>query len=381
MRVIELAGIGPGPWAAMLLADMGADVLRIDRPGPRSDVIPPEYDVTRRGRRSVVVDLRRPEGSELVLDLVESAEVLIEGNRPGVTERLGVGPEACFERNPRLVYGRMTGWGQTGPLAHTAGHDLTYIAITGAVHAIGRKGEKPGVPINLVGDFGGGGAFLVIGVLAAVMQARQSGQGQVVDASIVDGTLALSAAYFGMLAAGLWRDERGVNLVDSGRPWYEVYETSDNKHIAVGALESEFFDVMAAETGLIRDSQSRVDEDEWPAMEGEMQQIFGAQTREHWQQKLELTDACVAPVLGFTEAAQHPHLVARQSFLEIDGIVQPAPAPRFSRTPAAVQRPPARPGEHSRVGLRDWSITSERIEELVAQGVVFDHPPVNEDNG
>ena len=369
VRIIELAGIGPGPWAGMMLADMGAEVLRIDRPGGAGASVPPKYDVSLRGRRSAIVDLRTPEGVELVLDLVETADALIEGNRPGVTERLGVGPAECHARNPRLVYGRMTGWGQSGPLAQTAGHDLTYIAVTGALHAMGREGERPAIPANLLGDYGGG-AFLVIGVLAALFEAQRSGAGQVVDAAIVDGTLALAAPMFGMLAAGMWRDARGVNMLDGGLPWYDVYGTSDGEHVAVGPLEPKFFDVLSNELEMEDSSRSRFDEGRSSVIRDQLSRTFASQTRDHWQQTFEDTDACVAPVLGLTEAAHHSHLLARDCFVEVDGVRQPAPAPRFGRTPSAVQGPPALPGEHSSEALLDWGIGADRLDGLMASGVV-----------
>jgi alpha-methylacyl-CoA racemase len=368
LRMIELAGIGPGPWAAMMFSDMGAEVIRIDRPAPTSSYVPAALDIARRGRKSVALDLRHPEGVATVLRLVGNADVLMEGFRPGVAERLGVGPEPCLQRNPALVYGRMTGWGQDGPLARTAGHDITYLAVTGALHAMGRSGEAPAVPLNLVGDYGGGGAFLVIGVLAALLEAKSSGQGQVVDAAIVDGTLALTASVHGMLAAGLWKDERGVNLLDTGRPWYDVYETADHKHVSVGPLEPPFYEAMMHGVELDPTTADRAVPEEWPQLRDELAEKFVSRTRDDWQERFEHTDACVAPVLSLSEAARHPHLIARESFLDVDGVVQPAPAPRFSRTPSAIQSSPAEPGEHSAVVLREWGFSTSEIDALFDSG-------------
>lgn len=350
VRVIELGGIGPSPFCAMVLADMGADVVRVDRPQPAGALVPAPYDVLLRGRRSVVLDLRMPDGVRAALDLAERADVLIEGFRPGVTERLGLGPEDCWARNPKLVYGRMTGWGQDGPLARSAGHDISYLAITGALHAIGPAGGPPSVPMNIVGDFGGGGMYLATGVLAALLEAGRSGRGQVVDAAIVDGVASLTAMTYGMLAAGAWRDERGVNLLDGGVPWYDVYATSDGEWMAVGALEPRFFAEFTRLLGL--EGVSRDD----PALRRQIAAAFAARTRAEWTSIFEGTDACVAPVLGLTEAPEHPHLTARGTFVDVDGIRQPAPAPRFSRTPSSVRTPPAPPGTHTRQALTDWGV-------------------------
>jgi alpha-methylacyl-CoA racemase len=365
LKVVELAGIGPGPFAAMLLADMGADVIRVDRPQPERTVVPPETDVLRRGRRSVVLDLRTPGGAGAALDLAARADVLIEGFRPGVAERLGLGPEDCWARNPKLVYGRMTGWGQEGPLAHSAGHDISYLAITGALHAIGRAGGGPAVPMNIVGDFGGGALYLVTGVLAALFEAARSGRGQVVDAAIVDGAASLTAMTHGMLAAGTWRDERGVNLLDGGVPWYDVYETSDGQWMAVGALEGKFFAEFTRLLGLGAVSRGSVPGDE-PELRELIASAFSGRTRAEWTKVFEGSDACVAPVLGLGEAADHPHLAARGTFVSVDGVSQPGPAPRFSRTPSAVQGPPARPGRHTREALLDWGVPD--VDSLIESG-------------
>lgn len=374
--MVELAGIGPGPHAAMLLADMGAEVLRVDRPGQSASGVPAAVDVLRRGRRSVIIDLRSPQGAAVVLDLVRSADVLIEGYRPGVTERLGVGPEDCWAVNPRLVYGRMTGWGQDGPLAHTAGHDIGYIALTGALHAIGREGAPPTPPLNLVGDFGGGSTYLVMGVLAAVYEASRSGRGQVVDAAIVDGASSLTALLHGMMAAGMWRDQPASNAFDSGTPWYDVYEASDGKYVAVGAIEPAFYAALMHTLGLEIDEAERSDPKRWPQLRTRIAAVFATRTRDDWAETFAGTDACVAPVLSLTEAPEHRHLAARRTFIDVDGIPQPAPAPRFSRTPAAMPTAPEHAGAQTRKALSDWGI--DNIDELVASGVVTQNDHVQQ---
>jgi alpha-methylacyl-CoA racemase len=365
LRVVELAGIGPGPFAAMLLADLGAEVVRVERPDGGSS-IPPERDVLLRGRRSVILDLRRPEGTRAALDLVSRADVFIEGYRPGVAERLGLGPDACLARNPRLVYGRMTGWGQQGPLAHSAGHDISYLAITGALHAIGKRGQAPAIPLNLVGDFAGGSLYLVIGVLAAVLEARQSGHGQVVDAAIVDGAASLTAMMHGLAAIGQWRDERGVNMLDGGLPWYDVYETADGEYMAVGPLEPKFYAEFARLLGLEGAEAERGDPAAWPGLRDRISAAFAARTRAEWTAVFEGTEACVAPVLGLTEAPRHPHNAARGVFTEVDGVTQPAPAPRFSRTPGAVTRGPVPPGADTRQALTEWGVPD--VDGLIRSG-------------
>lgn len=368
-KILELAGIGPGPYAAMLLADLGAEVVRVERPGPAASGIPAELDVLRRNRRSVVIDLRKPEGVQTVLTMIARADVLLEGFRPGVTERLGLGPDDCWAVNPRLVYGRMTGWGQTGPLARSAGHDIGYIALTGALGAIGRAGEGPVPPVNLVGDFGGGSTFLVIGVLAALLEAASSGQGQVVDAAIVDGASSLTAALHGMLAAGSWTDRRGENLLDTGTPWYDTYETSDGHWIAVGAIEPKFYAEFASLLGLPDEIAAlRDDPEAWPKLRSAIAAAFAERRRDEWAAVFDGTDACVAPVLSLTEAAQHPHLAARDTFIEVGGVVQPAPAPRFSRTATAHPTPPPPIGRDAQEVLRDWGIGDAAG--LIARGVV-----------
>ena len=341
-RVVELAGIGPGPFAGMILADLGAEVVRVDRPAPGEPRAQP-FDVLGRGKKSVVLDLKRPEAVAAVLDLVAAADALIEGYRPGVAERLGLGPAECLARNPRLVYGRMTGWGQDGPLAQQAGHDIAYIAVTGALHAIGEEGGPPQIPLNLLGDFGGGSTYLVIGVLAALWAVRGGAPGQAVDAAIVDGAAHLLAMTHGMLAAGGWADERGVNLLDGGAPYYAVYATDDGRHMAVGALEPKFYAEFLARLGLDEDPARQHDRNGWAGLRQRIADRFASRTQADWTRVFDGSDACVAPVLGLREAADHPHMAARGTLVARDGVLQPAPAPRFSATPAApVAAPPAR---------------------------------------
>lgn len=363
VRVVELAGIGPGPFAAMLLADLGADVVRVDRPGGSALGIDPGHDITNRNKRSVVVDLKSPDGAARVLDLAERADILIEGYRPGVAERLGVGPGDCLARNPRLVYGRMTGWGQDGPLAPRAGHDIAYIAVTGTLGLIGWPDEPPAVPANLLGDYAGGSLYLVVGVLAALHHARGTGTGQVVDAAIVDGTAHLSAMIHGMLAAGAWQDRRGANLLDGGCPYYGTYETADGGHMAVGALEPQFYDEFLTLLGL--DGQyadARTDVTRWGELREAVAARFKSRTRDEWTAVFDGSDACVAPVLSLREAPHHPHLAARATFADHAGLTQPAPAPRFSATPTAVRTAPALPGADTADVARDWDLPALRPE-------------------
>ena len=348
LRVVEVAGIGPGPFAGMLLADAGADVVRVDRvdDGPRVAGTGP-LDVVGRGRRSIAVDLKRPEGVEVVLRLAEWAEVLFEGFRPGVAERLGIGPERCRARNPALVYGRMTGWGQDGPLAHAAGHDIAYIALAGMLHMVGRPDEPPPPPVNVVGDYGGGGMLLAFGVVCALLEARRTGRGQVVDAAIVDGTALLTALFHGLRAGGRWNDARSANLLDGGAPFYGAYECADGRYVAVGALEPKFSAELLNRMDVGPEDQLRrrlYDPAAWPELRERMAELFRTRTRDEWTALLEGTDACVAPVLTLGEAPAHPHNRARGTFTEVAGLVQPAPAPRFSATPAAVPRPAPEPG-------------------------------------
>src|SRR4051812_40100343 len=356
VRVVELAGIGPGPFAAMLLADLGADVVLVSRPGGISLSINPAYDLTNRNKRSVVVDLKAPDGPARVLDLAARADILIEGNRPGVAERLGVGPEDCHARNPALVYGRMTGWGQEGPLAQRAGHDIAYIALTGTLGMIGEPGRPPAVPANLLGDYAGGSLYLVVGVLAALHHARAGGTGQVVDAAIVDGTSHLAAMIHGMLAAGGWQDRRGANLLDGGCPYYGTYETADGKHMAVGALEPQFYDEFVTLLGVPEHAGARKDWTRWGELRQAVAARFRSRTREEWTAVFEGSDACVAPVLSLREAPGHPHLAARGPSPAPAGIPQPAPAPRFSATPTAVRTGPAQPGADTAGVAHDWDV-------------------------
>ncbi|MFI9719661.1 CaiB/BaiF CoA transferase family protein [Streptomyces sp. NPDC052396] len=356
VRVLELAGIGPGPFAAMLLADLGADVVRVDRPGGPGLHIDPRFDITNRNKRSVLLDLKSEQGPPTVLALAERADILLEGYRPGVAERLGVGPEQCLERNPRLVYGRMTGWGQHGPLAHTAGHDLGYIAVTGALALTGEPGEPPCAPANLLGDYAGGSLYLVIGVLAALQHARTTGTGQVVDAAIVDGTAHLTAMLHGMLAAGGWQDRRRANLLDGGAPFYGTYRTADDQYMAVGALEERFWAEFTRRLGIGHLTGARTDPARWPELRTAIAERFRQHTRAHWSEVFAGSDACVAPVLSLREAPHHPHLAERGTFTEHQGITQPAPAPRFSATPGALRRPPAQPGAHTTEVARDWGV-------------------------
>ncbi|MEU8789426.1 CaiB/BaiF CoA-transferase family protein [Streptomyces sp. NPDC048643] len=356
VRVVELAGIGPGPFAAMLLADLGADVVRVDRPDGPGLAIDPAHDVTNRNKRSVIIDLKAESGPSRVLDLAERADILIEGYRPGVAERLGVGPEACHARNPKLVYGRMTGWGQDGPLAQRAGHDVAYIALTGTLGMIGRPDEAPAVPANLLGDYAGGSLYLVVGVLAALHHARENGAGQVVDAAIVDGTAHLSAMIHGMMAAGGWQDRRGANLLDGGCPYYGTYETADGGHMAVGPLEGRFYDTFVDLLGVPELRPARKDLARWPELRETVAARFKTRTRDEWTAVFDGSDACVAPVLSLREAPAHPHLAARGTFVDHGGITQPAPAPRFSTTPTSVRGGPALPGADTADVARDWDV-------------------------
>ncbi|MFI0512246.1 CaiB/BaiF CoA transferase family protein [Streptomyces sp. WSLK1-5] len=356
VRVVELAGIGPGPFAAMLLADLGADVVQVSRPGGAALSIDPAHDLTNRNKRSVVVDLKAPGGPARVLDLAARADILIEGNRPGVAERLGVGPEECHARNPALVYGRMTGWGQEGPLAQRAGHDIDYIAVTGTLGMIGEPDRPPAVPANLLGDYAGGSLYLVVGVLAALHHARATGTGQVVDAAIVDGTSHLSAMIHAMTAAGGWQDRRGANLLDGGCPYYGTYETADGRYMAVGALEPQFYDLFLDLLGLTGFEDARKDWTRWGELREAVAARFRTRTRDAWAAVFEGTDACVAPVLSLREAPHHPHLAARGTFTEHGGLTQPAPAPRFSATPTRVRTGPARTGADTADVAHDWDV-------------------------
>ena len=373
LRVIELAAIGPVPLAGMLLADLGADVMRIDRleASGLGVAMDPRHDVNARGRRSVALDLKRPAGLGAALRLIKGADVLLEGLRPGVTEKLGLGPDDCHAINPGLVYGRMTGFGQTGPLAHAAGHDLNYIALTGVLNAIGPVGGKPVPPLNLVGDYGGGALYLAFGVMAALFERQRSGRGQVVDAAMVDGAASLASIFWGLQAAGQWAEPRGENLLDGGAPFYDTYETADGKHISLGALEPKFFALLGEALGLeTRFVQRQYDRRLWPEMRAAMVAAVKQRTRQQWCERLEGTDACFAPVLNFDEAAMHPHALARAAFVTIDGVQQPAPAPRFSRTPASHPRPAPSAGQHSEELLREVGFTSDEMAALRAAGAL-----------
>lgn len=351
VRVVELAGLGPAPFCAMLLADLGADVVRVDRPGSGS-----AGDLLNRGKRSIAVDLKHERGPESVLALAERADVLLEGFRPGVAERLGVGPQDCWARNPRLVYGRMTGWGQDGPLAKASGHDIDYIALSGVLHSIGRKGGPPQIPVNLLGDFGGGAMYLAVGVLAALLRARGDGSGQVVDASIVDGSAHLATMLFGMLAGGGWSTERGTNLLDSGAPYYDVYATADGEYMAVGALEPQFYAELVERLGLTGQVPDRDDPANWDELRRRFGEVFASRTRQEWTEVFDGTDACVSPVLSMTEAAEHPHVRERGTYGTPNGTLQPAPAPRFSGTPNPPPGPVAEPGADGARVLTDWQV-------------------------
>ena len=372
LRVLELAGLGPAPFCAMMLADQGATVLRIDRPGPahlpglpQARPARPELEFLNRGRRSAVLDLKHPRAVDALLRLADTADVLLEGLRPGVTERLGAGPDVCLQRNPRLVYARMTGWGQDGPLAATVGHDIGYIARAGALHALGRAGGPPQFPANLLGDFGGGGMLMAYGVCAALVERASSGRGQVVDAAIVDGVASLLAMPLMFLGQGVWRDERGVNLLDGGVPWYDVYETADGQWMAVGALEPRFYDALLAGLGLA-DAPDRRDPQQWPELRALFTARFKDKTRDEWAAVFAGSEACAEPVLSLREAGQDPHLAARQTYVVRDGVVQPGPAPRFSRTPGELPGPAPVPGQHTTEALTDWGLTDAA--DLVAAG-------------
>jgi alpha-methylacyl-CoA racemase len=370
IRVLEFEAIGPGPFAGMLLADMGADVLLVDRPGGSDLGLKRErwMDVMMRGRRSVTLDLKSPAAKDTALALVSRADALIEGFRPGVMERLGLGPDACLARHPRLVYGRMTGWGQDGPLAPRAGHDINYIALAGVLHAFGRKGEAPVPPLNLVGDFGGGGMLLGFGIACALLHAQKTGQGQVVDAAMVDGASLLAAMFSGFLAANRWTEERGANILDTGAPWYDTYETRDGKYVAIGAIEPKFFEELVARLGL-KELPPQNERAGWPAMRKAFAAAFRSRTRDEWCSVFEGSDACFAPVLTFSEARRHPHNVARHGFVTQAGVEQPAPAPRFSATPASVQRDPPERGGGGREALADWGFADAEIERLAGGGL------------
>ena len=368
IRIIELAGIGPGPFCGMMLADMGAEIIRIDRSGGKQAN---KTDILARGRRSIAVNLKDPTGVKLVLSMVKTADALFEGFRPGVTERLGLGPEDCMALQPKLVYGRMTGWGQTGPMAQAAGHDINYIGLAGALHAIGRHSEKPLPPLNLVGDFGGGGMLLAFGLVCALLEAKQSGKGQVVDAAMVDGTAALMAMFFSMRASGHFRDTRGTNLLDGAAHFYDTYETGDGKHICIGSIEPQFYALLIEKTGVDAERfKPQMNSTMWAELSEELTVVFKTKTRAEWCDIMEGTDICFAPVLSMAEAPEHPHNKARSTFLEIDGVTQPAPAPRFSRTTPSIQGSPRAPGADTRAILEQQGLAEADIAALIEQGIV-----------
>src|SRR4051812_30579066 len=372
VRVIEIAGIGPGPFAAMMLSDMGADVVRVDRAQSVERGFDPGWmEVLNRGRRSVGVDLKNPDGVETVMRLVEQADALVEGFRPGVADRLGIGPDACLARNPKLVYGRMTGWGQDGPYAQAAGHDIKYIPLAVALGHFGRSGSKPTPPINLVGDFGGGGMLMAFGVACALVDAARTGQGQVIDAAMVDGSAILMTMVWGFRALGIW-GPFGTNVLDTGAPFYDTYETSDGKYISLGSLEPQFYAELIERLGLSDDVSlgDQMNQTTWSDLRERFTALFLSKTRDEWCEILERTDACFAPVLTMDEAAQHPHVQARGTIVERDGLLQPAPAPRFSRTPGEIQRPPAWPGQHTDEVLDDWGFAAADVAALRASGAV-----------
>jgi alpha-methylacyl-CoA racemase len=371
--IIEIAGIGPGPYCGMLLADLGADVIRVDRAGAVQGGDPerPPADLLNRGRRSVGVDLKSPEGAGVVLDLVERADALFEGFRPGVAERLGIGPDECLARNPRLVYGRMTGWGQDGPYAPTAGHDINYISLAGALAPIGRRGEAPVPPLNLVGDFGGGGLMLAFGLVAGLLEARTSGRGQVIDAAMVDGAASLMTMTHSFRAMGIWNDERGTNMLDTGAHFYDVYETADGGYVSIGSIEAQFYAELLRLTGLEGEELPwQHDRAQWPAMKERLAAVFRTKTRDEWCEIMEGSDVCFAPVLSIPEAVAHPHNVARGTFVEVAGIPQPGPAPRFSRTAGEIRRPPPHAGQHTDEVLADAGFDADRIAKLREAGAV-----------
>lgn len=366
-RIVEFAGIGPGPMCAMLLSDMGAEVLRIDR---MSDAelgvaMEPRLNILNRGRRSVALDLKRPEGIGAAMRLLEKADALIEGFRPGVMERMGLGPDQVLARNSKMVYGRMTGWGQEGPLALAAGHDTNYIALTGALHAIGRKGEPPVPPLNLIGDFGGGALYLAMGLLAGLLETHKSGRGQVIDAAMVDGAASLMTIFYALKAAGIWIDERESNVLDGGAHFFGAYETKDGKYVCIASIEAKFYAELLRLCGLKDEKMPHQnDRSKWNEMKQRFAAMFKTKTRDQWCEILEGSDSCFAPVLSLGEAPNHPHMAHRKTFVEVEGVVQPGPAPRFSRTPSAIQRTAARPGEHTQEALRDWGFSADELAKL-----------------
>jgi alpha-methylacyl-CoA racemase len=372
-KIVEMAGIGPAPMCAMLLADLGASVLRVDRQEPSGLGLPghARFQILNRSRHAIAVDLKKPDGVELVLRLASRADALIEGFRPGVMERLGLGPEPCFRRNPKLVYGRMTGWGQEGPLAQAAGHDLNYIALAGVLHSIGRAGQPPTPPLNLVGDFGGGALYLAFGTVCALLEAQRSGKGQVVDAAMVDGAASLMSIFFALHAAGSFTLERGENVLDSGAFFYDVYECADGKYVSLASIEDKFLAEFLRRLEIDpKEMPAKLDKKRWPEAKAKLAARFKTKTRDEWCRLLEGSDACFAPVLSLAEAPSHPHNLARRTFIEVDGIVQPAPAPRFSRTPAAAPTPPESPGERGVAALGEWGLSGDDVARLKRSGAL-----------
>ncbi len=362
VKVVEIAGIGPGPFCAMMLADMGAEVIRVDRKGAKGGS---KFDVLQRGRKSIAVDLKKPEGVETVLKLIDKADALIEGFRPGVMERLGLGPDVALGRNPKLVFGRMTGWGQDGPMAHAAGHDLNYIALTGMLHSMGRADQPPAPPLNLVGDFGGGGMMLAFGIVCAILESQKSGKGQVVDAAMTDGASVLGAMMYGFHASGMWTNDRYANMLDGGAHFYDCYECADGKYVSIGSIEPQFYALLLEKTGINDpEFEHQHDKSKWPSLKQKVANVLKTKTRDEWSEIMEGTDVCFAPVLNLEEAVKHPHNVARKTYVEIEGVPQPAPAPRFSRTEAVVQRPPAQAGEHTDEALKEWGLSDDDLAAL-----------------
>jgi len=376
-RIIEIAGIGPGPFAAMMLADMGAEVIRVERAQSVRGQTPntSHWDILLRGRRNIAIDLKNPDGVETLLSLVEHADALIEGFRPGVMERLGVGPEVCVARNPKLVFGRMTGWGQDGPYAASAGHDINYISLAGALAHFAREGEAPVPPLNMVGDFGGGGMFLAYGVVCALLEAQKSGKGQVVDTAMVDGSAVLMSMFWAMKNIGMFNENKpGTNLLDTGAHFYDVFECSDGRYVSIGSIEPQFYALLLEKTGLTNDPDfsKQMDASQWPMLKAKLADVMRTQTSTQWCEIMEGTDVCFAPVLTMSEAAKHPHNVARNTFIEVDGVTQPAPAPRFSRTSTDSPSAPAHAGQHSRAVLADWGFDAARIDSLIGGGAVVE---------
>jgi alpha-methylacyl-CoA racemase len=370
VKIVEIAGIGPGPFGALMLSDMGAEIIRVDRAQSVRGETGPGWDLLNRGRRSVGVDLKSPDGVETVLRLVEQADGLIEGFRPGVAERLGIGPEACLARNERLVYGRMTGFGQDGPYAAMAGHDINYIALAGALHPIGRRGEAPVPPLNLVGDFGGGGMLLAFGMVCGILEARTSGRGQVIDAAMIDGAAVLTTMIYAFRSIGAWADERGTNILDTGAHFYDVYECADGQYISLGSIEPQFYAELCEKLGIPADEMPQHDKARWPELKERVAGVVRTKTRDEWCAVMDGSDVCFAPVLSLAETHTHAHNSHREMFTEVAGVVQPSPAPRFSRTPGVISRPPSQPGQHTDEVLADWGFEAGEIAKLRETGAV-----------